>query len=295
MNSVAASIIILTKTAGANFRPLLQRIFSQRFNGDFEVLVVDSGSTDDTVRIAEDFPVRITRIAPEAFHHGRTRNLGAELSCGSTLVYITQDALPIRKNWLQELTGGLRHPSVAMVVGRQVAWQTTKPPEKSFYVQNFPEHRIVVNYSHSGYYLDNIFISNVNSAIRKDVWQQFRFSEAVITAEDKEFANRILAAGWTIVHEPAAAVYHAHDLSIRSAFHRSVDSGIALRQGVGGPPRAPKSLIGRVFRQIRAELRYYDASGYLKWVPYSMIYHSSKYLGLLIGRSGLVKRNRVRA
>jgi len=54
-----ASIIILTKDAGENFKPLLERIFSQRFDGEYEVLVIDSGSTDDTLNTAREFPVKI--------------------------------------------------------------------------------------------------------------------------------------------------------------------------------------------------------------------------------------------
>ena len=286
-----ASIIILTKNAGEHFKHLLERIFPQQFDGQFEVLIVDSGSTDATLKIARGFPAKITEIRPDAFHHGKTRNLGAELSIGRILVYITQDALPINNDWLEKLANNFKDPNVAMVIGRQIPWQTTKPPEKFFYVHNFPEQKIIVKPKSSSYYLDNVFISNVNSAIRKDVWQQFKFSEAIIMAEDKEFANRILSAGWTIIYEPTATVYHAHDLSLRSAFQKSLDFGICLKQGAGGLPRSRKSVIRRAFKYFSAELKYLHASGYLKWLPYSMVYDTSKYFGLLLGKSGLVRRN----
>jgi rhamnosyltransferase len=280
------SIIILTKNAGQNFTPLLQHISTQKFNGLYEVLVIDSGSTDDTVRTAKEFPVKITQIEPHAFHHGKTRNLGAKLSNGSTLVYVTQDALPITNN--------LKDPNVAMVIGRQIPWQNAKPPEKFFYVRNFPEQKIIVKPKVSSYYLDNIFISNVNSAIRKDVWQQFKFSEAIFMAEDKEFANRILSAGWIIIYEPSAAVYHAHDFSLWSNFQRYLDFGICLRQGASGLPKSRKSAIKVAFEYFGAELKYLRASGYLKWLPYSIVYDTTKYLGLLLGKSGLVRRNQGR-
>jgi rhamnosyltransferase len=287
-----ASIIILTKNAGRNFVFLLQHILTQKFDGIYEVLVIDSGSTDDTLRTAKEFPIKITQIKPEAFHHGKTRNLGAELSSGKILVYITQDALPINNDWLEKLANNFKGPNVAMVIGRQIPWQTTKPPEKFFYVHNFPEQKIIVKPKSSSYYLDNVFISNVNSAIRKDVWQQFKFSETIILAEDKEFANRILSAGWTIVYEPAAAVYHAHDFSIWSAFQRYLDFGISLKQGAGGLPKSRKSAIRKAFEYFSAELKYLHASGYLKWLPYSIVYETGKYLGLLLGKSGLVRRNK---
>lgn len=291
IRAMDVSIVILTKNAGQNFVSLLQHIMTQELDGLYEVLVIDSGSTDDTLRTAKEFPVKITQIEPEAFHHGKTRNLGAELSSGRILVYITQDALPINNDWLEKLANNFKDPNVAMVIGRQIPWQTTKPPEKFFYVHNFPEQKIIVKPKSSSYYLDNVFISNVNSAIRKDVWQQFKFSEAIIMAEDKEFANRILSAGWTIIYEPSAAVYHAHDSSLWSAFQKSLDFGICLKQGAGGLPKSRKSVIKRAFKYFSAELKYLHASGYLKWLPYSIVYDTSKYLGLLLGKSGLVRRN----
>ena len=126
-----ASIIILTKNAGESFGALLRCVFSQKFDGSFEVLVIDSGSVDDTLVVAQTFPTKITRIKPEEFHHGKTRNLGAELASGRILVYITQDALPLSNDWLKKLTDSFSEPNVAMVVGRQIPWQTTKPPKNS--------------------------------------------------------------------------------------------------------------------------------------------------------------------
>ena len=276
------SIIILTKDAGENFVTLLQRLFSQKFDGSYEIIVIDSGSTDDTLEVAQGFPVKITRIKPEEFHHGKTRNLGAELSNGRILVYITQDALPLYDNWLQKLTDELNDPQVAMVVGRQIPWPNTKPPEKFFYSYYFPEHKIEVVSGAPDYYRDNMFISNVNSALRRDVWQQFKFSEKVVLAEDKEFAKRVLLAGWRIVYQPDAVVYHAHDFSLRSIFQRSIDAGMALSQGIG-LPRSRNWVINRL-GYFASEAGYIMANpGWWKWLPYSVAYEASKLIGVMVG------------
>jgi len=278
------SIMILTKNAGGNFEPLLERIFSQQFDGQFEVLTVDSGSTDSTLKIARGFPVRITEIRPEEFHHGKTRNLGADLSQGSILVYITQDALPLKNDWLQKLASAFQDPNVAMVCGRQIPWETTKPPEKFFYVYYFPTTKIVLAPQTSNVYRDNVFISNVNSAIRKDIWQQFRFSESITMVEDKEFAKRILSAGWNIIYEPDAAVYHGHDFSLRSAFERYIDYGVSYSQGVKGLPKSGGSGIGKASRYLAEEVKYLASNGYLRWLPYSVLYEASKWLGSCLGQ-----------
>lgn len=284
MEGMDVSIIVLTKNARGNFGLLLERIFSQRFDGRYEVLVIDSGSTDNTLSTAKEFPVKITRIKPEDFHHGKTRNLGAQLSLGSTLVYITQDALPLDNNWLQKLVDNFKDLSVAMVCGRQIPWPTTKPPEKFFYVYNFPQQRIIVELKSPSYYHDNIFISNVNSAIRRDVWKKFRFSENIVMVEDKEFAKRILFADWSIIYEPEAAVYHAHDFSLWSGFKRCIDLGVSLSQGAGDLPKSHKLAIRKAFEYFSAELKYLNANGYLKWVPYAILYDGFKFLGQLLGQ-----------
>lgn len=276
------SVVILTKNAGGRFGTLLQRLFSQDFSGDYEVIVIDSGSTDNTVAVAQSFPVKMAGIKAEEFHHGKTRNLGAELSSGRILVYVTQDALPLHEDWLQKLTEDLKDPKVAMVVGRQIAWQDAKPPEKFFYHYYFPEHKIEVVSNASDYYRDNMFISNVNSAIKKDIWQNVKFSENVVRGEDKEFAKRVLLAGWKIVYQPDAVLYHAHDVRLRSLFRTSSDVGAALSQGAGMP--RSRNWVAERLGYFVQEARYI-ASGeaWWKWLPYSMLYEASKLLGLGVG------------
>lgn len=276
------SIVILTKNAGDRFETLLQCLFSQKFNGDYEVIVIDSGSTDNTVAVAQSFPVKMVRIRAEEFHHGKTRNLGAELSNGKILVYITQDALPLHNDWLQKLTEDLKDPRVAMVVGRQIPWNDTKPPEKFFYRYYFPEYKIEVFHGVSDYYRDNLFISNVNSAIKKDIWQNLKFSEDVPRGEDKEFAKHVLLAGWKIVYQPDALLYHAHDVGLRSVYRTSREVGAALSQGAG-MPRSRNWIADRLGYFVR-EARYI-ASGeaWWKWLPYSVLYEGSKLLGIGVG------------
>jgi len=278
-----ASIIVLSKNAGDGWERLLQRLFSQKFNGEYEVIVIDSGSSDATVEIARRYPTRLVTIPPEEFHHGRTRNLGAGLARGEILVYITQDALPLQEDWLQKLTDNFSDPAVAMVCGRQMPWQHTKPPERFFYLYNFPDFKVRITAHDPDYYHDNLFISDVNSALRKDVWQKFRFSEKVIVAEDKELAARLLAAGWTLIYEPGAPVYHAHELTLRETFDRYVTFGVALAQGSGGLPRSRNWLAHRLGHIIQEMKFVLSQDRWWYWLPYSIAYELSKLLGIACG------------
>lgn len=288
MKTMDVSIILLTKNGGANFPLLLERILEQRFGGSYEVIVIDSGSTDGTLEAARSQPVILKQIPPQEFHHGRTRNLGVEMARGDYIVFITQDALPLDEKWLQHLSDSFDSPTVAMVVGRQIPWEHTRPPEKFFCYYNFPAFKIVVQ-SGADYYHDNVFISNVNSAFRRETLLKYKFDENIVMAEDKEIAARLLKNGLTINYEPSAAVYHAHDYSLKSLFERSLDYGLALRQGAGALPASNMSRFRRLIQLIGYEIQYLRTYGGWLWLPYIPVYNISMYAGLALGKSGLVR------
>jgi len=252
------------------------------------VIVIDSGSADGTLEVARKYPVILREIAPQEFHHSRTRNLGAGMAQGKYMVYITQDALPLDNGWLQNLINNFADPQVAMVVGRQVPWENTKPPEKFFYYYNFPDFKIVVQSGSADYYHDNVFISDVNAAYRKEIWINYKFREDIVMAEDKETAARILAGGWTITYEPGAAVYHAHEYTIKQLFNRALDYGLSLRQGADALPASKMTRLNRLLILIRYEIKFLTKYGGWSWLPYIFIYNSSMYFGLFLGKAGLM-------
>ncbi len=69
---VDISIVILAKNEEKNIRECLSKVFEQRISFSYEVIVIDSGSKDKTVEIASTFPIRLIKIKPEEFGHGRT-------------------------------------------------------------------------------------------------------------------------------------------------------------------------------------------------------------------------------
>lgn len=286
---VKVSIIILTKNAGGRFKLLLERIYSQTFK-NFEVLIIDSGSRDSTLKIAKKYKTRIYRIRPEEFHHSITRNLGANLAKGEIIVYITQDALPINNFWLRNLITPLKSmEDVAAVYGRQVAYPDAKPMEKFFYNSFYPNQMKMLTKKDienpKRFYLDNIFVSDVNSAIKKDAWKKIRFRKEIFMAEDKDFALRALSAGYKIIYEPKAMVYHSHNYSIISAFKRRFADGMAFNLITSNY----NSFLNRDY-SIRVGLEYfrremtYLLRNYKLWLPYALIYNAAKLLGFELGK-----------
>src|SRR5690348_4537714 len=97
---IEASILILTKNEANNLGACLNAVYAQKDAGPFEVIVVDSGSTDETVEIARRYPARVEEIPAGSFHHARTRNYAASLTKAEILVYLAADAFPVTENWL---------------------------------------------------------------------------------------------------------------------------------------------------------------------------------------------------
>ena len=226
MNKIYISIIILTKNAGSILKAVLDGVFSQNY-GSFETIIIDSGSTDDTLKIVKKYPLKIFRIKPSEFGHGKTRNLGAKLAKGKYVVYLTQDAIPKSKLWLEELLKPFSSKEVAGVYGRQIPKEEENALDKLFFLALYGEKAIEWT---SGSYTsgDNIF-SDANSAIKKDLLLENPYKNDIIVSEDYEWANRIMQKGYKIVYQPKAEVIHSHTYNLFSLFKRNFDIGVSYK------------------------------------------------------------------
>lgn len=225
-----ASILVLTKNGADSIRDLLRAVFSQHGAIPREVIVVDSGSSDATLEISGQFPVRIERIPPESFHHARTRNLAASLASGEVLVFLSQDAVPASDGWLQALLENFSDPKVGAVYGRQIPKSDSSAERQDVLDTIYGERRIVKDPA-AGNQIGYRFyhFSDVNAALRRTVWQATPYPEELKVFEDLAIAKVILDAGWRIVYEPRASVFHSHQHSTVELFKRYFDIGYTLR------------------------------------------------------------------
>lgn len=226
-----ASILILCKNEAANLGPCLDAVFGQRGVGEFEVIVVDSGSTDGTIEIARQYPIQLKQIPAEDFHHARTRNYAASLANGGYLVYLAGDARPTADDWLQRLLGHFDDPDVAAVYGRQVAKEGATRERRATFNLLYPAKPVVKDRAKKrelGYRYYHF--ATVNAAIRRSVWEAGRFPDEVKVFEDIAIAKIILDRGLKIVYEPEAAVYHSHNHSLQDVIRRYFDTGATWRR-----------------------------------------------------------------
>jgi rhamnosyltransferase len=97
---------------------VLEAVRAQRIDREVELLIVDSGSTDGSLEIAEAHGARIHRIEKAQFSHGGTRNAMMAMAEGDHVAFITQDATPAHERWLAALLEGFEQADdVALVFG----------------------------------------------------------------------------------------------------------------------------------------------------------------------------------
>jgi glycosyltransferase involved in cell wall biosynthesis/GT2 family glycosyltransferase len=217
---VKASIVIPTLNGADTLGRCLEAVFAQRAPFPFDVLVIDSGSNDETRAIAGRFPVRVRVIDRRDFDHGDTRNLGALLTDGDVIAFLVQDAWPASTDWLRALVACFDEPDVAGAYCRVLP-----RPEASFLARRAAERdlacsserrvtRIVDRGAWAALSPDarRVFVdfNDVASALRRSAWQRLPFARTPF-GEDLLWARGALEAGHAIVFEPAAAVHHSHE------------------------------------------------------------------------------------
>jgi rhamnosyltransferase len=281
------SVVIPVKDGGVDLVRCLDAIARQQVDEEVEVVVVDSGSTDGSVEVARRHGARVHEIAPEDFNHGRTRNLGAELARGDVLAFTSQDAVAADEHWLALLVAPLRSdPEVAGVYGRQLPHEGATPPEQYFLDFLYgPEPRVQRWEGPGQPTFEATLFSNVNAAIPRAVWSEFRFADDLIMSEDQEWSRRVLLAGLELVYEPRAVVHHSHAYTVAGAFRRFFDSGVSADRSYASGGAAPgTALRGAAARYARGEVEWLWRTGRRRWIPYAAAYELAKFSGLQLGR-----------
>lgn len=274
------SIVLPTLNAEAYLPALMKAIFSQRLEPR-EILVVDSGSTDGTLRIAEA-QKRVHVVPIEDFSHGKARNVGAAAASGEIVAYLSQDALPRNGLWLSELVRPLGQENVAASYSRQVPRESASPMERFFLLNRFPEEGVLREKPAGGgeLGLEEVFFSNVSSAVKKEVLRRFPFDEDLIMSEDQQLSRDLLNGGYAVAYAPRSVVIHSHDYSLTDVFRRYLDSVYSLQEIFPGHDIQASAAVGLSY--LLKECRYIFRH-HRRWIPYYVLYTMAKSLGTLTG------------
>lgn len=214
------SIIIRSYNEEQHIGRLLDGIKSQFFK-DYEVILVDSGSTDSTVAIAKKHEVKVIDIPKNEFSFGRALNLGCKVAQGEILLFASAHVYPIRKDWIDAIIAPFSTPAVALSYGRQVGAEQTKFSEHEIFKAWFPS----VSEKKQPHY----FCNNANCAIRRSHWESVRYDENLTGLEDLAWAKQIWKRGGQISYVADAVIAHIHDETWSRVRNRYTREAIALR------------------------------------------------------------------
>ncbi len=160
-------------------------------------------------------------------------------------MFLVADAVPVSDVWLNALISNFDDSGVGAVYGRQLP-----KPGSSFERQDaldvvYGEQKIVKDPAHrNGLGYKFYHFSDVNAAMRRSVWEATLFPEDLKVFEDLGIAKRILDAGWKIVYDPEACVFHSHNYTTAGLFKRYFDIGYTLKVlRIWEAPGARKSLL----------------------------------------------------
>lgn len=293
MKNLKVSFILPTRNVEKYIGNLLSSIYSQDYEGEIEVLIMDS-STDHTCEISRKFPVKIVTVDPSDYNYGKTRNDGARLTSGELLIFLSTDIEIKDKKWLSNLTKHFSDSNVAGVFGRQIPKKGASPMEQFFIGQTYPDISSTLS-SNQGIIREvdingntvkkhAVIFSNVNSAIRRSAWDKIKLPE-MLKSEELEWAKRVLLEGYIIVYESEAAVYHSHKYSLKQVFQEYFDSGATL-QVVLMDSTIKYYLIDFVkdgIKFVYNEYVFMMRNGYWYWIPYAIVYDITKSLGYILG------------
>jgi rhamnosyltransferase len=275
------SIVLLTHNAGPDLDRVLDGVFSQDGVPPFEVIVIDTESTDGTLECLAKRPVRLERTVKHEFSHPGTRNRGVRLAQGALVVFLVQDAIPLHRRWLANLIAPLAEdPQVAAAYSRQVPRHGCNPVERRDIQIGAPPVRRVKRIAHDeplfredyqNQFLEFIMFSHVSSCARRALLIEYPLDERLPMVEDQEWCKRILEAGWTVVYEPTSVVAHSHDHTLRQVYGRHRQYGQAFARFQPVPTTLTCSVVAAVYESLGDYLFLWQLPGplasKLRWIP----------------------------
>lgn len=300
--AVKATVFIPTYNGEKYLKEILEAIVGQEADYSFEVLIIDSGSTDSTLDIIKKYTsnhdnIRLIKIPNSEFGHGKTRNYAAKLAKGEFVVYLSHDAIPAHPHWLNEMLRPFTlNDKVVAVLGKQDprigCFPLMKYDIQGVFRRFGPDGGITLfqktNDSISQQELDFLsFYSDVNSATRRNFLLNDMPYRDVPYSEDMLFGQDVINAGLIKAYAPSGNVVHSNDISLKEYNKRMFDETAGLqtagndihRLGVWAVMRnAARGALGDSVRIMRDSQ--YSTKRKLYWLVVNPLYHVQRWRGI---------------
>jgi lipopolysaccharide/colanic/teichoic acid biosynthesis glycosyltransferase/glycosyltransferase involved in cell wall biosynthesis len=198
------SVIIPAYNAAATITDCLSALARQTIPSDqYEVIVVDDGSTDNTADLVRSAPVKL--ICHERSRGAAAaRNSGLRAAQGHLVCFTDADCTPA-PDWIAQITAPLCQDQET--IGSKGIYGSHQRQLVARFVQIEYEDKYDLLVGQEQ--ID--FIDTYSAAYRREVLLANNgFDENVFYVEDQELSFRLAARGYKMVFQPAARVYHRH-------------------------------------------------------------------------------------
>lgn len=214
------SIIIRAYNEDKHIGRLFEGIKQQTVK-DVDVILVDSGSTDSTVAVAESYGARVVHIPSAEFTFGRSLNYGMKEAKREFVVIVSAHVYPVYPDWLETLLRPFQDDKVALTYGKQRGPDFAKFSEQQIFHQWYPD---VSRPKQS-----TAFCNNANAAIRKSLWEKNNYDEALTGLEDLAWAKWVKEQGHVIAYVAEAEIIHVHNETPQGVFNRYRREAMAFK------------------------------------------------------------------
>jgi glycosyltransferase involved in cell wall biosynthesis len=278
------SVIIRAYNEATYIGEVLSALEEQSYS-DFEIILIDSGSTDGTLQIADSYVDRVVHVPPDEFSFGHACNVGCEKSKGEYCAFISAHAIPADEYWLEPLVKHIRDPNVAMCYGKQVGTGPTPFSEARLLQRLFPANSRKQE-------PPDYWANNASSVIKKSLWRQRGFDGELTGHEDVDWAKYFMEQGYAVMYESSSCIHHIHDEDWDQIFNRYEREAIAdVKIGVRsmrGRWVEYKSIPTDIFSDILAGIRLGDFNR--RMLDEIIRYRYNQHMGTA---SGLMKQREV--
>ncbi|WP_346290803.1 glycosyltransferase [Sphaerothrix gracilis] len=217
--SIKVSIIIPCFNCAETVANTISSLISQDLAGNFEIIVVDNNSTDNSREVVATFEQVRSVIEDEIQNAAATRNQGIAQAAGEIIAFTDADCVP-RQNWLTQGIKALQTSQADFIGGRVVVEPLTpqsSTAEMLDTLYSFSQKNLIKNYRAA--MTGNLMIKK--SAITKIGW----FDETLNELEDIDLGMRLSAAGFAIAYAPDCIVSHPPRTTAQQVWHKSKRSG----------------------------------------------------------------------
>lgn len=207
------SFVIRTLNEERFIGKVLRYVYQQTFK-DFEVVIVDSGSTDKTLKIVKKFPVKLIQIKPKEFGFSYALNLGISKTKSKYICIISGHSIPVSDTWLDDGMKYFKDDEVAAVTGYYTSVPVgyfSRKLGKLFFSPHQKKHQQYCRW-----------LTNTNAIIRKDLWRKYPFDEKLPECEDYDWAKEMLARGYKVIKDQTFNVFHTHMLISKPSYRQRI-------------------------------------------------------------------------